>query len=178
MSASTHSHEIRGPLWIIAAVMVFALAATALARLTGHGPPVSHAQALAQRALVFTDLPDGSIGVTDAASGAVLEPLQGEQGFVRGVLRALARERRLTDPSSRVAFELSATADGRLVLNDPVTNQQIDLQAFGATNAAVFARLLNAAPPPVAGPSPQAAHRSGVQALAAEAGGSLPTRSR
>ncbi|MBC7781542.1 MAG: photosynthetic complex assembly protein PuhC, partial [Proteobacteria bacterium] len=37
---------------------------------------------------------------------------------------------------------LIGRADGRLTLADPATGQRIDLESFGPTNAAVFARLI------------------------------------
>ena len=37
---------------------------------------------------------------------------------------------------------LIGRADGRLTLADPATGARIDLEAFGPTNAGVFARLL------------------------------------
>ncbi len=49
------------------------------------------------RLLRFEDRADGSIAVIDAATGGMLERVHGEQGFLRGALRALARERRMRD---------------------------------------------------------------------------------
>ena len=83
-----------------------------------------------------------AIAVIDAASGRLLERVQGEQGFLRGSLRALARERRMREVGALPPFELAARADGRLTLTDPATGARLDLESFGPTNAAVFARLL------------------------------------
>ncbi|EED32384.1 hypothetical protein NOR53_2232 [gamma proteobacterium NOR5-3] len=41
-------------------------------------------------------------------------------------------------------FELTRYDDGRLVLSDPSTKEKVDLVAFGATNIAVFAELMDA----------------------------------
>jgi putative photosynthetic complex assembly protein len=68
--------------------------------------------------------------------------VQGEQGFLRGSLRALARERRMREVGSLPPFELAARADGRLTLMDTATGARLDLESFGPTNAAVFARML------------------------------------
>jgi putative photosynthetic complex assembly protein len=95
------------------------------------------------RQLRFEDRPDGAVAVIDADSGRLLDTLQGEQGFLRGALRALARERRLRAVGAEPPFELSARSDGRLTLTDPSTGQRLDLEAFGPTNAGVFARLLS-----------------------------------
>ena len=66
----------------------------------------------------------------------------GEQGFLRGTLRALARERRLRNLSSDAPFELTLLEDGRLSINDTLTNKGIDLEAFGPDNVAVFVEIL------------------------------------
>jgi hypothetical protein len=61
---------------------------------------------------------------------------------MRGVLRALARERKKNGLGSEQPFEFIARKDGRFTLHDPATNARIDLEAFGPTNASVFSRLL------------------------------------
>jgi putative photosynthetic complex assembly protein len=94
------------------------------------------------RALHFEDRADGSVAVIDARSGAEIDRVHGEAGFLRGSLRALTRARQLRGLGPGVPFELAARADGRLTLSDPVTGERIDLESFGPTNAAVYARLL------------------------------------
>jgi putative photosynthetic complex assembly protein len=71
--------------------------------------------------------------------------VHGEQGFLRGTLRGMARERRRNGLDDTAALSLLARADGRLTLVDPATGRRIDLESFGPTNAAVFARWI--APP-------------------------------
>ena len=66
----------------------------------------------------------------------------GEQGFLRGTLRALARDRRLRNLTSEAPFELALHEDGRLSITDTLTAKGIDLEAFGPDNAAVFAKIL------------------------------------
>ena len=90
-----------------------------LVRLTGNGPDQLAARAVAQRDLIFKDDSDGGVRVVDGKTGTTLTVLQGEQGFVRGALRALARERFARGIGSDQPFELIARADGRLTLNDP-----------------------------------------------------------
>ena len=41
-------------------------------------------------------------------------------------------------------FRLTHWSDGRLSLEDPSTGRRIELDAFGPTNTAVFARLMGA----------------------------------
>jgi putative photosynthetic complex assembly protein len=84
----------------------------------------------------------------DEATGELVASVQGEQGFLRGALRALSRERRARGLGPEQPFELIARPDGRLTLVDPVTEQRIDLESFGPTNAGKFATLLGPAPRP------------------------------
>jgi putative photosynthetic complex assembly protein len=148
------AHPDTFPRWALlgaGALIAFSLASVALVRLTGNGPDQRAAAARAagtvDRALRFEDRPDGSIAVIDGASGAAVTQVRGEQGFVRGALRALARERRARGLGAEQPFELIAHPDGRLTLADPATGQRIDLESFGPTNAGAFAQLL--AQPPV-----------------------------
>lgn len=149
MSTNTASHDPmipRGALLAMVSVALFALFAAAAVRLSGVEVREPDAPAAATRMLRFDDRPDGSIAVSDANTGAAVESFVGEQGFVRGVLRGLARERRARGLGPEQPFELIGRADGRLTLHDPATGRLVDLESFGPTNAAVFARLLTAAP--------------------------------
>jgi putative photosynthetic complex assembly protein len=94
------------------------------------------------RTLRFVDQPDGSIQVIDASTGANVHNFQGEQGFVRGTLRALVRDRRLQGFGADQPFELIAHDAGRLSLRDPATGSTIALESFGSKNIGVFARLM------------------------------------
>jgi putative photosynthetic complex assembly protein len=122
-------------------------------RLTGNGPDQIAARLAAegkappgvpglQRPLRFADRADGGISVTDARTGEPVAEFHGEQGFVRGALRALARERQLRGIGSEQPFQLIATPQGQLTLLDPLTGQRVELGSFGPTNAGGFAKLL------------------------------------
>jgi putative photosynthetic complex assembly protein len=126
----------------LAALVLISLISVAVVRWSGMSVHTPDAKPVATRLLRFEDRPDGSIAVIDATSGRLLERVQGEQGFLRGSLRALARERRMREVGALPPFELAARADGRLTLTDPATGARLDLESFGPTNAAVFARLL------------------------------------
>ena len=96
-----------------------------------------------QRDLRFTDAPDGGIIVTDVGANrqeAVLPP--GTNGFLRGALRALTRERNLAGIGREIPFRLVRYTDGRLVLHDPATNQHVTISSFGHTQVESFDRLL------------------------------------
>jgi len=126
------------------ALICFSLIAVGVVRLTGNGPDQRRAAegVTAERSLRFEDRPDGSIAVIDGRTGAAVTSVQGEQGFLRGALRALARERKARGLGGEQPFELIARPDGRLTLVDPVTEQRIDLGSFGPTHAGTFAALM------------------------------------
>jgi putative photosynthetic complex assembly protein len=136
----------RGPLLAIGALLLAVLLGVAAVRLSGTEIRTPDAPPVAQRSLRFEDRPDGSVAVIDARSGQQVDAVHGEAGFLRGALRAMARERRKQGLGAEPAFELVARADGRLTLLDPSTGERVDLESFGPTNAATFARLLTVQP--------------------------------
>jgi len=136
------------PRWFLygaGGLILISLLSVAAVRLTGNGPDQRAAPAVQERPLRFIDRPDGGIAVVDAVTGDAVADIHGEQGFIRGALRALARERRTRGLGSEQPFQLIARSDGRLTLADPLTGQRIDLESFGSANAGAFAALL--APP-------------------------------
>jgi putative photosynthetic complex assembly protein len=146
-------HFPRWVLWCAAGILGFSLVSVAAVRLTGNGPDQIAARLAAegkfaadpmaaQRPLRFSDRPDGGVAVTDARTGEPVAEFHGEQGFVRGALRALVRERKARGIGDEKPFQLMASPDGRLTLLDPMTGQKIELGSFGPTNAGGFAKLL------------------------------------
>jgi putative photosynthetic complex assembly protein len=136
----------RRALLATAAVLAATLLAVGAMRLAGVQTRQTDAPAVAERALRFADRPDGGIDILDAASGARIDSAHGEQGFLRGTLRGLVRERKRAGLVTDAPLLLTARADGRLTLADPATGERIDLESFGPTNAGVFARWLGAKP--------------------------------
>ena len=133
------------PRWILyfsAGIMAFSLISVGLIRITGNGPDQRAAAPTMQRSLVFQDQKDGGVRVEDGLTGETLTVLHGEQGFVRGSLRALTRERYSRGIGSAAPFDLIARVDGRVTLFDPSTGQRVDLESFGPTNTAEFSRFL------------------------------------
>ena len=110
---------------------------------SGKIEPQVDAGVVAKKTLHFRDLPNGAVGVVSAESGQMIAQVEGQAGFVRGILRALARDRRIRQISSDDAFELVSRSDGRLTLTDLATKNRIDLESFGKDNAAEFAAFLN-----------------------------------
>jgi putative photosynthetic complex assembly protein len=137
----------RGPLLGAAVLLGSVLVGTALVRLTGvGGTGVADAPSVVEKDFHFEDRSDGSIAVIESEHQHLIYTVPpGTNGFLRGTLRGLARERKREGLGSEAPFQLIGRADGRLTLIDPATRRRVDLESFGPTNAAVFARLLELA---------------------------------
>jgi len=104
-----------------------------------HGPLV------ASRDLYFKDRNDGTVAVIPAGQEdpiAIL-PTGDAGGFLRVVLRGLVHDRRSQDLGPEQPFRVSRWSDGRVTLEDLATGRVVELNAFGPTNAAAFARFLD-----------------------------------
>lgn len=145
MSEPFAEHPIpRIPLLGAAALVVATVIVVAAARLAGPAAePPTQPSAATSRELRFHDLADGMVEIHDARTGQVVEIITpGNDGFVRATMRSLARERVRLGIGAEEPFRLHAQRDGRLTLEDPATRRRVELDAFGPTNAAAFARLL------------------------------------
>lgn len=127
---------------VLGLVLLITLALVAVVRYSGVDIRYADAPSQQVRLLRFADMDNGDIGVVNAQDGSELARFSGEQGFMRGALRALARERKRRDIGPMVPFELHARTDGRLTLIDPATQVRLDLESFGPANAGLFAQLL------------------------------------
>jgi putative photosynthetic complex assembly protein len=134
----------RGALVAAAGLVVIALAGAAFGRMTPHASLAPSANVVESRHLRFTDRADGAVVVTSEDGALVSVVAPGTNGFLRGVVRGLAQERLRRDEGATTPFELTRWSDGRLSLTDPVTDRHIYLQAFGPSNVAPFAALLDA----------------------------------
>jgi putative photosynthetic complex assembly protein len=96
----------------------------------------------------FEDRQDGAVLIYSEPADRLAHTLEpGTNGFVRGVLRGLARERRAEHVGPTAPFKLTRWADGRLSLDDPSTGRHVDLEVFGPTNAGAFAAIFDAIAP-------------------------------
>ncbi len=145
--AHHHDQQVpRGALIAAAALILLAIALAALSRqgFIGRADSLS-APTVVSRDLVFLDRKDGGILVLAAETGETVQSIEpGTNGFLRGVLRGLARERRLGGFDTHKPFRLLRQGDGRLTLVDLATDRHIELVSFGPTNARAFARFLTA----------------------------------
>lgn len=140
--ASAPASALPAAVKLLGSLLLLVLLLVGWARWQGVTVQQPDAQTLWQRELLFRDGPAGEVVALDAGTGAQIASFQGEQGFLRSTLRALVRERKREGIGPQAPLMLIARSDGRLTLLDPSTKQRIDLEAFGPTNAAVFASLL------------------------------------
>ncbi len=104
---------------------------------------VPASSALVTRDLRFEDTPDGAVAVYDNSSDRPVNIVSpGSDAFLRATMRGLAQQRKRESVGDKIPFRLTSWADGRLTLDDTATGRHIELEAFGHTNAATFARLL------------------------------------
>jgi putative photosynthetic complex assembly protein len=127
-----------------AALVLFALASVTTVRLTGVGEVRMTLPAVMEsRDLRFEDGRNGEVLVYDADDHQLVDTLApGSNGFVRVVLRGLARERKLGDIGSQPPFRLTRFVNGQIMLTDTATGKRVDLDAFGSANTKDFARLM------------------------------------
>lgn len=146
----------RGALALCGAIVGLSLAATTAVRLGGIAPSASpvllraaeHVAPVASRDLRFVDRADGAVVITDVTDGrpAGMVAPGSTSGFIRGVMRGLARDRHMRGLGDGPAFRLTEWHDGELSLTDLATGRAIELSAFGSTNRAAFAALLTGTP--------------------------------
>ncbi len=130
------------PLWLLSALAISALLVTAWARWSGWTQVGQDSPIRWSRALHFQDHDSGAVLVRDAQNGDEIARFEGEQGFIRGSLRALIRERKRSGQGPEQPFLLQQHGDGRLSLRDPATGTRIPLDSFGPSNLAKFVPLL------------------------------------
>lgn len=145
MSAHHHPSSIPRPVLIGAGLLLAgAITLTLLAQASGVGRVgLPAAQPLASLELRFVDRRDGAVTVYAGRGEEVIAVLAPESnGFIRGVMRGLARSRKLAEVGAQTPFTLTRWNDGRLSLRDKATGNEVELTAFGPTNAAAFEAFL------------------------------------
>jgi putative photosynthetic complex assembly protein len=140
--------------WCVAGAllaMVLVIAALGRGQLAATSPSLSEPRLRVE--LQFVDRTDGGVDVIRAVDGRkIAEFAPTTNGFARGVLRSMARERRLSGIGRLPPFVLLQRADGGFSLHDPETGRQVSLDGFGAVNEQVFVALLQAARSPTNAP--------------------------
>jgi len=127
----------------------FSLIASGLSRYsdvgTTHMPAATPVEVLALR---FEDRDDGGVNVRDAKDNGMVKSIDpGTNGFLRSTVRGLVRERKRALVGPDLPFRLTRWSDGTMSLEDEATERRVSLEAFGPTNAAVFAQFFSARNP-------------------------------
>ena len=139
------------PLWLRTGVLAMLLAGLMIALFAngeGQLEGIDRGDVAASRELRFIDEPSGRISVRDAADDTELVSLAvGEGGFIRSVMRGLARERHSQGIGQEIPFIVRRYTEGYVSLEDPATDTVVELTAFGPDNVESFIRLLPALDP-------------------------------
>jgi putative photosynthetic complex assembly protein len=149
MSAIDHEPFPRGALIAAGGLVALSLVAAAYGRYQTVNQPIETARLMPTAAqelnLFFADEADGTVRVRNADNGQlILSLLPGEDAFIRAVMRGFVRDRKARNIGSETPFKLSRFDNGRLIVSDPTIGKEINLNAFGPTNEAAFARLFQA----------------------------------
>jgi putative photosynthetic complex assembly protein len=104
----------------------------------------ANVEKIAQRDLQFLDQPGGEVLINDVSKGG--EPIViragSKSGFVRGVMRGMARDRHMRGLGPEQPFRLTLWANQHLALEDRATGRIVELNGFGDTNRDAFLALL------------------------------------
>lgn len=128
----------------VGALLGVVLVAVFVGRREGVGlTELPAARAVASLGFRAEDRADGAVELMGAEDNRLVARINpGEGGFVRGTLRGLAQARQREGLGPEQPFTLTRFDNGTLALEDAATGRHVALEAFGATNAAAFARLL------------------------------------
>ena len=130
-------------LLLAAGVALLAIAAAWIGSTNPRDPLAALAPVVSERSLRFVDADGGALLVEDAGSGELLASIPaGEDTFIRGMLRAIGRERQVDDVAADTPLTLSSRRDGSVTVIDEGTGIVYDLRAFGQRNLQEFARFL------------------------------------
>jgi hypothetical protein len=152
----SHDHEQTIPRHAVASAAILVGTAMALTLLVRVGVLSREAVPSAERAaahvapavvrnLVFGDRSDRALVVRDVATGETVKVLVDGvpgNGFIRGVMRGMARDRRAHGVGMEPPFNLTLWKNGTLSLTDKATGRAIELGSFGPDNRKAFAALL------------------------------------
>ncbi|MGD0720616.1 MAG: photosynthetic complex assembly protein PuhC [Roseiarcus sp.] len=144
--AARGSHLPRGVIAGAASLVVFALIATGLGRVSDigavHMPKADVVESLALR---FEDREDGAVAVRDSSDDRIIYTVApGAGGFIRATVRGLVQERKRSGIGPETPFTLTHWSDGTVSLEDLTIGRRVSLEAFGPTNAEAFAQLFAA----------------------------------
>ena len=132
--------------WLAGAPLIAVAALGAIALVAfwpvsdGHGT----ATVIASRQLRFVERPGDRMAIIDANNGLQAGEVRSTaDGFVPGVMYGMEVARRRYGVDLGAPYKLTELSDGRVLLTDGPTHNEIDLESFGTGNAREFAALLH-----------------------------------
>lgn len=151
------AHERLG--WLMAAGVFAFIVAIWLAGLVLHGAgpaPLAAASGVdllrpdaarpvAQAMISFDEREDRMMGARSEARGDLGVLDSARDGFIISMFKSLDRARVAASLDRSKPYRVSQWNNGQVLLEDPSTGAQIELSAFGKTNAAAFAALIERA---------------------------------
>lgn len=144
-----HDHAEQPPiprllLRAVLGLILFSIVAVVVGRYTDRGLVMTqHTASVEQILLVFENQAGGETIVREDGSGRIVAVLPAEgDGFIRGVLRGLSRNRAVNRLEGEPVFLLTRWESGLLSITDIETGERFDLNSFGKDNLEAFARLL------------------------------------
>lgn len=112
------------------------------ARPLSSPPPMASAEVSVD--MVIVPQAESGTDILDPATGEVVVTLaEGEDGFVRGILRGLYRIRDRAGVARDAPITVMAWRDGHAALYDPATNWRVELVGFGPDNRLIFVKLVS-----------------------------------
>ncbi|MEM8555336.1 MAG: photosynthetic complex assembly protein PuhC [Pseudomonadota bacterium] len=135
------------PTGLIIACVVLALSSLALVSYAQYtdAPNVGQPDVAAvtnERMLTLEGSRNGSVIVTDVATGRTASFASNESGFVSVITRGLERKRMIADVEGNPPVRIVEFENGRLALQDPASGWETELAFFGQTNRDAFAQFL------------------------------------
>lgn len=142
MSAHQRAADLPRPLlWSAGLLVLLALALAALGEDAGAVRIDASTAIVSSHDVRLHSRPDGAV-VPILLDGTPLETIEADKvGFVSGVIRGLARGRKLSNIDPNAPYRISRLRDGRLLLTDTFTATSINLDVFGSDNARTFANI-------------------------------------
>ena len=99
---------------------------------------------IASKELRFIEEPQDRMAIVDVKTGKQVAMVRSTaDGFVPGVMYGMEVARRRYSVDLNAPYRLTQLSDGRVLLTDAPTHNEIDLERFGTANAATFAALLH-----------------------------------
>ncbi len=144
-SVASGQRQARIMLKIILAVACCGLALASLGKFTGIGAErVLNGAVVATYNVSMMVEADDAVALRSVETGQIIVGFdKGHGGFLRGAIRAFGLKRNQMKIAPAAPFVVTRWESGRITLNDPATNHQVPVDAFGPMVTKMFAPLVS-----------------------------------